>query len=345
MTVLRRAPKVRLGVVGYGEWGPNHARNFSSLPDVNVVAIVDPRPERLRAARANFPRVRTFRHHHDLLKTRDLDCVVVATPTCSHARIVEDALQAGMHVLCEKPLSSTVDDARRLIEIAEKGGRFLMVGHVFLFNGGILKLRDLINSGELGGIRYLTCRRTNLGPIRSDVNAVWDLASHDVSILNFLLDALPTMVSAVGGVFLQRRLEDVAFLTLTYPNNVLAHIHVSWMDPVKVREITAVGDAKMAIWNDLSSLGPIRIFDRGIIEPREYRDFGEFQLLTREGDVTIPRVVMEEPLKTQARHFVAATRGHGDGLSDGRFGLGVVKVLAAVDRSMARGGAPVPVDA
>jgi predicted dehydrogenase len=219
-----------------------------------------------------------------------------------------------------------------------------MVGHVFLFNSGILKLRELLAGEELGTVRYLTARRTNLGPIRDDVNAAWDLASHDISIMNFLLNAHPLQVSAVGQAYLGRPLQDVAFLTLTYPGDVLANVHVSWLDPVKVREITAVGDAKMVVWDDLSSFGPIRIFDKGVVRGRRYSDFGDFQLLARQGDVTIPHVPMEEPLRAQARHFISALTSGAGCLSDARFGLGVVKALAAADRSMARGGAPVPVE-
>jgi predicted dehydrogenase len=219
-----------------------------------------------------------------------------------------------------------------------------MVGHVFLFNSGIRKLKQLLADGELGDVRYLTARRTNLGPIRDDVNAAWDLASHDISILNFLLDAAPIEVSAVGHGYLGRPLQDVAFLTLGYPNGVLANVHVSWLDPVKVREMTAVGEKKMVVWNDLSAIGPIRIFDRGVVRGRRYADFGDFQLLARQGDVIIPHVTMEEPLRAQARHFVAAVASGDVGVSDARFGLGVVQALAAADRSMAKGGTPVAIE-
>jgi predicted dehydrogenase len=280
-----------------------------------------------------------------LIAAGDLDALVVATPTSTHASIVRDALDAGLHVLCEKPMCSTVMDAQELAARAAAEGLLLMVGHVFLFNSGILRLRQLVKENTLGTLRYLNCRRTNLGPIRNDVNAVWDLASHDVSIANFLLDAMPAEVSAVGQSYLQSPVQDVAFLTLRYPNDVLVHIHVSWLDPVKVREITVVGDAKMAVWDDVASLGPIRIFDKGVIRSRPYSDYGEFQLLTREGDVSIPRVVMEEPLRAQARQFVRVLAGAENNFADARFGLGVVKVLAAADASMARGGAPVHVEA
>lgn len=334
-----------MGVIGFGEWGPNHVRNFSSLPGVKVVGVADAQPERLRAAAQQFEDVGTFLTHGEMLEQLGLTAVVVATPTSTHAPIIRDALNAGVHVLCEKPVCSTVDDACDIASRAEQSGLVVMVGHVFLFNSGIRKLRQLLADAELGTVRYLTARRTNLGPIRDDVNASWDLASHDISIMNFLLDAQPVQVSAVGQGYLGRPLQDVAFLTLTYPDGVLANVHVSWLDPVKVREITAVGTTKMVVWNDLSSIGPIRIFDKGVVRGRRYADFGDFQLLARQGDVTIPHVPMEEPLRAQARQFIAALTSGDAGISDARFGLGVVKVLAAADRSMAGGGSPVAVDA
>jgi predicted dehydrogenase len=344
MAAPERSDVLRIGVVGYGEWGPNHVRNFQSFPNVRVAGVADSRRDRLTKACEHHPGIRTFTDYRELIGSGDLNALVVATPTSTHAAIVEDALDAGLHVLCEKPLCSSVADAQRLVARTGNGGPLLMVGHVFLFNAGVLRLRQLVKDNALGTVRYLSCRRTNLGPIRNDVNAVWDLASHDISIANFLLDAMPLDVSAVGQAYLQPPVQDVAFITLRYPNDVLAHIHVSWLDPVKVREITTVGDAKMAVWDDLSSVGPVRIFDKGVVRTRTYSDFGEFQLLAREGDVTIPRVVMEEPLRVQARHFLHAIAGAGDGLSDARFGLGVVKVLAAADASIAGGGVPVRVD-
>lgn len=342
---MPRSKQIRIGVVGFGEWGPNHVRNFSNLPEAKVMGIADPRPERLKAARQQFQGIRTFQSHKALMEAVPLDALVVATPTSTHAEIVRDALEAGLHVLCEKPLCLRVEEGEGLIRLAEAKGLLLMVGHVFLFNAGILKLRQLVQERELGAVQYLTCRRTNLGPIRGDVNVIWDLASHDVSITNYLLNALPLQVSGVGQAYLRKGLQDVAFVTLTYPDGLLAHLHVSWLDPVKVREITAVGDRKMATWNDLIPFGPIRLYDKGVIKERHYADFGQFQLLTREGDVTIPRIPMEEPLRVQARHFLAALKGEVECLSDGRFALDVLNVLSAIDRSMAADGSPVPVEA
>ena len=334
---------INLGIVGFGEWGPNHARSFSNLPHARLVGIADPSPERLEAARQRFREVRTFKSHKDLMKTVPLDAVVVATPASTHANIVRDALEAGLHVLCEKPLCLELEEAEGLIQLADAQSLILMVGHIFLFNAGILKLRRFIQERELGAIQYLNCQRTNLGPIRRDVSVIWDLASHDISITNFLLNTLPIQVSAVGHSYLRHGIQDVAFITLTYPDNVLAHVHVSWLDPMKVRKITVVGDRKMVTWNDLSSFGPIRLFDKGVIKERHYADFGQFQLLTRDGDVMIPRISMEEPLIVQSRHFLAALQRKEDCVTNGRFGLDVLKVMLAIDRSIAAGGACSPV--
>lgn len=336
---VARSRQVQVGIVGFGEWGPNHARTFSNLCDAMVVGIADPRPERLEAARQRFKEARTFKSHKELIDTMPLDALVVATPASTHAMIVRDALEAGLHVLCEKPLCLHVEEGESLTQLANAQGLVLMVGHVFLFNAGITKLRRFIQERELGAVQYLTCQRTNLGPIRHDVSAIWDLASHDISISNYLLSALPIQVSAVGHAYLREGIQDVAFVTLTYPDGILVHLHVSWLDPVKVRRITIVGDRKMVTWNDLASIGPLRLFDKGIIKEHQYTDFGQFQLLTREGDVMIPRVPMEEPLVVQSRHFLAALKREVECLSDGRFALDVLKVLMAIDQSIAAGGA------
>jgi predicted dehydrogenase len=340
---MTRSKQVRIAVVGFGEWGPNHVRNLAKLPDTRVMGIADRRLQRLQAARQQFKGIHTFQTHKELLDSVAIDALVVATPTSTHAEIVGTALEAGIHVLCEKPLCLDLEQGKVLLQLARSKSLVLMVGHVFLFNPGIVKLRQFIQEKEVGAVHYLACRRTNLGPIREDVNAVWDLASHDVSIANYLLNGLPREVSAIGQAYLRPDLQDVAFVTLTYPGNVLVHLHVSWLNPVKVREITIVGDRKMVTWNDLA-LEPIRIYDKGVIKERHYTDFSQFQLLTREGDATIPRIQMEEPLLVQGRHFLAALKGEAECVSDGRFALDVMKVLIAIDRSMAAGGSPIKVE-
>ncbi len=333
---------IRIGIIGYGQWGPNHVRNFSACPNAHVTAIADSRPERLTAARQQSNHVpHYFPTAEALLASGQVDAVVVSTPTGTHAAMVRRALEAGLHVLCEKPLCTHATEGDELVALAKRATRMLMVGHVFLFNQGILKLREYLQQGTLGDLYYLAARRTNLGPIREDVNAAFDLAAHDLAIFQFLLGRQPAEVSAVGRAFLQPNIHDAAFLTLTYPPQTLAHIQVSWLDPKKVREITLVGSRKMAVWDDLALVGPVSLYDTGVIREQYYDDYGHFHLLAREGDVTIPRIKMEEPLRAQARYFLSCIERGAMDYSDGASGVAVVRILEAVNRSMAQRGAPV----
>ena len=334
----------RVAIVGCGEWGPNHIRNFAALHNAQLVAVVDSRAERLERAAAIVPGVAVFHRATDMLAAVRPDVVVVATPTETHTALVRESLEAGAHVLCEKPLCANARDAEALLRLADERGRRLAVGHVFLFNHGILKLKQILDRRQLGRLMYLSSRRTNLGPIRRDVNAVLDLASHDVAIFNFLIGAVPLEAAAVGKAFLQPGIEDVSFITLQYPDDILAAIHVSWLDPKKVREITVVGEDRMAIWDDLASLGPVMVFDKSVTRNREYADFGEFQLRAREGDVVVPLVQREEPLRLQARELLASLEEGRRGRSDGRAGADVVRVLAVINASILSNGAPVRIE-
>ncbi len=336
---------INIGVIGCGQWGPNHIRNFSNLPNSEVVAVADLDGNRLKQILKQYPSTTIIeKNYMRLLERENIHAVVIATPTKSHYRVTKDALEAGKHVLCEKPLCQTVEEGEELTALAEKKGLILMVGHVFLFNPGILKLKEILKFNDLGKIYYIAATRTNLGPIRNDVNSVYDLASHDISIFNFLLDALPLEVSAVGMSFLQKGIEDVTFISMKYPNDILANIRVSWLDPKKIRQITVVGDKKMVSWDDLVNIGPVMIFDKGVLREPYYEDYGEFQLLAREGDAVIPRVKMEEPLRVQARYFLSCLEKRSIEISDGRNGVDVVRVITAVIKSISMGGHPVKVE-
>ena len=247
-------------------------------------------------------------------------------------------------MLCEKPLTLRTRESEELIELAEAKGLTLMVGHVFMFNPGILYMKEQIVSGSLGRIYYMDAVRTNLGPIRQDVGAIFDLASHDVSIFNFLLDAEPREVSAQGGCYLHPDREDMAFLTLEYPNNTLCHSHVSWLNPRKVRQLTVVGEQKMAVWDDMSPLEPIRVYDKGLEEPPYYDNFGQFQMILRDADITIPKVNMFEPLHRQDEHFVTCIRERRRPLPDGRSGLTVVRALEKAVASLRQQGRSLPIE-
>jgi predicted dehydrogenase len=254
------------------------------------------------------------------------------------------AIAAGKHVLCEKPLATTSLECEKLISAATERGVVLMVGHVFLFNGGILKLKELTSFNDLGRLYYASAVRTNLGPIRDDVNASVDLASHDISIFNFLFGSAPISASACGHSYLKQGVEDIVFITLTYPNEMIAGIEVSWLNPQKVRRITLVGDKKMVTWDDLSSSGAITIYDKGVIREPYYDSYGEFHLLAREGDVTIPKLQLEEPLKRQGRFFIDALTKKSASVCSGERGWDVVRTLEAINESIKQGGAPVAIE-
>jgi predicted dehydrogenase len=330
---------IRVAVIGCGRWGPNHLRTFQSLPGSSVAMVVDADTERLASIRRAHPDVRCEQDHLAALDDPAIDAVVVATPMSTHYQLVRDAIVSGKHVLCEKPLCETAKEGEELLELAEANRRLLMVGHVFLFNAGIERLRELVQAGELGRLYYLAAARTNLGPIRPDANAAYDLATHDIAIFNWIIGAQPEAASATGAAFLQPEVEDVVFISLRYPGNVAASIQASWLDPKKVRQITVVGSQRMATWDDLQLNTPMAIFDKGAKVVTDYGDFGEFlRLSTWEGDVRLPKIGSEEPLKTQARRFLEYLERGRVERSDGAFALGVVKTLEAVAASMRAGG-------
>ena len=329
---------VRIGIVGFGAWGPNHARNLNVQEGCRVVQIADVSETRLRQARKQYPDVDVTIDAETVIEGSGNDAVVIATPLGSHHNLVRRALLADKHVLCEKPLTRTSEEAKELIEIAASKRLVLMVGHVFMFNPGALFLKEEIDRGELGRVYYLDLVRTNLGPIRQDVGAIYDLASHDISICNFLLETQPSEVACNAAFYLQRDREDVAFLTLYYPNQVVANIHVSWLDPRKVRQVTVVGNSKMALWDDINTTEPLRLYDKGVAAERAYNTFGEFHMVLRDGNIVIPKVRMFEPLTREAHHFVSCVRERRPPICDGHSGLAVVRVLETALESLKNGG-------
>jgi predicted dehydrogenase len=329
---------IQIGLIGYGHWGPNHARIFNAMPDCRVAAVCDSVPRRLEAVSSAYPLVQVTQDFKALLRDPELNAVVVATPLMTHYGLVKEALQAGKDVLVEKPICYTSHEANELVELAETTGQVLMCGHIFLFNAGIIKLRDYIRDGTIGRVYYMAATRTNLGPMRTDVNALYDLGSHDVSIFHYLLDGRPREVGAWGECFLQHDLEDVAFATLEYPNRTLCHMHVSWLNPRKERTLVIVGDRKMAVWDDMQPLEALRLYDKGLMQEPHYDSFGQFQLVLRDADVLIPRLQAEEPLLAQNRHFLQCIRDRKRPLTDGAFSRDVVAALEALRRSLRKGG-------
>ena len=299
---------------------------------------------RLERVREAYPGLRSERDYRLILKDSNIDAVVVATPIGTHYEIVRESLLAGKHVLCEKPLCKNSEQGEKLVELARTEGRRLMVGHVFLFNPGIAKLKELVDTGDLGDLRYLSASRANLGIFQSDANVAYDLCSHDISIFNWLLGSEPEVVSATGASFVQSGIEDVIFVSMRYPRNVLASMHASWLDPKKVRQITVVGSRQMATWDDLQPTTPVAVYDKGATAVPDYGDYGEFLRLSMwDGDVRLPKVDFVEPLKLQALEFLESLQDGHAGRSDGAFGLSVVKVLEAIDSSIQQGGSPVRV--
>lgn len=334
-----------IAILGCGYWGINYARVFSELPESRVEVICDLRPERLQEIGQRFPRVSLTTDIEDALNMDSVDIVVVCTHAASHYEVTRLCLTAGKHVLVEKPMATTSDDAKELIDLAQAQGVTLMVGHTFLYNSGVQKVKSYIEKDEVGQIYYMYARRTNLGPIRRDVNALWDLAPHDISIFDYFLDSVPTWVSAVGVKALHNGREDVGFIALGYENGVVGHIHVSWADPNKVREVVVVGSEKRIVFNDLDALERVRVFEKGVTSAAttEASTYGEYHLLMRDGDMISPKVEVSEPLKNQCSHFLECVTQGSQPLTDGQAGLEVVQVMNAINRSLERNGAPVEV--
>jgi predicted dehydrogenase len=268
---------------------------------------------------------------------------VIATPACTHFDVTRAALEAGKHVLLEKPMCTALADARALLAVAAARSRVLMHGHVFVYNAGIRYLHDGIAKGSFGAIQYIHATRTNLGPIRRDVNVVEDLATHELTIFDYLLGRNPNWVSATGSCLLGTTHEDVAFVTVEYGRSTLAHVHVSWLNPQKVRTITLVGDQKMVVWNDMEPLEQIRVYDKGVMDEPYYDSFGEFQLRLREGDIVIPRLNMQEPLKVQAEAFLRRLTTGEATPSESDAGVRVVACLDAIGQSLREAGRRIPV--
>ncbi len=329
---------IGIGIIGAGYWGPKHIRVFSELSQARVEMIADLDELRLLAIKSQYPSIRTTTDYRELLGSPSVDAVVIATPVSTHARIARDTILAGRHVLVEKPITSSSEEAEKLIGLAEARGTVLMVGHTFLYHPAVWALRKLVQSGELGEVYYVHSQRLNLGLFQRDINVVWDLAPHDVSILLHVLEMDPLAVSAHGYAYVQHGIEDVAYLHIGFPHRVRAEIHVSWLDPNKVRRITVVGSKKMAVYDDVETLEKIRIYDKGVVAPPRTASFGEFQLSYRYGDITIPHVPSLEPLRTECEHFAECILNGATPLSDGSQGLKVVQVLEAAQASLSAGG-------
>jgi predicted dehydrogenase len=331
---------VRIGVLGCGYWGPNHIRNLSSLKQAGAEMTVaaDRDPARRRHIADLYPWVGLVEEAEAVIEDPAIDAVVIATPVSTHFPLARKALLAGKHVLVEKPFVTEVEQADELVTLAAARQRVLMVGHTFEYTAAVNRVRDLVAAGEVGDVLYVRSLRVNLGLFQKDINVLWDLAPHDVSILAYVLQKSPVAVSAVGSAHVTQGVEDVVNMTLEFGPTLMANVIVSWLDPRKVREMTIVGNRKMLVYDDISANEKIRIFDKGVEGPSHYDSFGEFHYSYRYGDIVTPMLKEYEPLRAECSHFLECIRTGARPRSSGEVGARVTRVLAAAERSLREEG-------
>lgn len=334
---------IRVALIGYGHWGPNYLRNLLPMDQVQVTVVCDSNTKALAKIQKIAPHIRAIGDYNAILEDSNIDAVIIAVPATLHYTLTRKALLAGKHVLVEKPLALKVSEAEELTNLAEKKERILMVGHTFLYNSAVRKMKEYIERGTLGKIYYLQSARTHLGLIRTDVSAVWDLAPHDVSIFNYLLGQPPTRVSAVGMAHLNPQLEDVAFLNFFYGDKVLGSVHISWIDSNKQRQLSVIGSKARVFFDDLNPLEKIRFFEKGVSLDKPYENFGEFQLLLRDGDILSPKIEPEEPLRNVCEDFIQCVLSGRKPVADGRNGLELVCAMVAAQESIGKNGVPVDI--
>lgn len=333
--------KINIGIIGLGYWGPNYARLCFELEDVNLSWCADSSTEALRKISQKYPTTKVTPDYKTILQDPDLDAVVIVTPAQTHFKITKDALLAGKHILLEKPLTAKLSEAEELGKLVKKLKRILMVDHVFRFNSAVEKLKNFIKSGELGKIYYLSASYTALGPIRKDVDAMWDLAPHWVYVINYLLGTKPMTVSARGGDFLMNRMNDVVFLNFEFPQKILANIHISWLYPQKVRSIAVVGDKKMAVLDDVSPEAKLTLYDKSAKYNSMDPNFANLQVIFQDGDVVIPKIENREPLKEGFKHFLKCIKEKKQPKTGIEEGVEVVEILEKANESIRKGGIPI----
>lgn len=325
---------VGIGVVGYGYWGPNLVRNFSVYEGSDVIAVCDRDPDRLKRAKAAYPAIEVLEDYEALLKHPKVDAIAIATSVNTHYHLAKAALMAGKHVLVEKPMTEDSESSRELVELAAQKGLVLLVDHTFTYTGAVNKIRDLVKSGEIGDLLYYDSIRVNLGLFQHDVNVLWDLAVHDLSILLYITDKRPVAVSAQGVRAVPHNPESVAYMSLFFSDDTIAHINVNWLAPVKVRQTLIGGTKKMVVYDDLDPSEKIRIYDKGVEFEHDPEEVRQMLISYRSGDVLIPRIAQTEALQLEVQEFVAAIEGRGKVRSPGSFGLEVVQLLEAATQSL-----------
>ncbi len=333
---------INIGVIGYGYWGPNLVRNFAEVPGATVTAVSDFKTDLLLKAQTRYPTIQVTTDCRDIFDDPTIDAVAIATPVSTHFDLALAALKAGKHVLVEKPMTVTTEQALRLIDEAERRNRVLMVDHTFVYTGAVQKMRELVASAQLGDIYYYDSVRVNLGLFQHDVNVIWDLAVHDLSIMDYVLQTQPYAVSATGMSHVAGEPENIAYLTLFFNNNSIAHIHVNWLAPVKVRRTLIGGSQKMIVFDDLEPSEKLKVYDKGITLNGNPNKNAEkvYQMLIgyRAGDMWAPKLEVKEALRTEAMHFIECIEQGKRPITDGQAGLHVVKILEAATLSMKKQG-------
>jgi predicted dehydrogenase len=333
--------RLRVAVIGAGNWGRNHVRTIAGLPEATLSAVCDVDDVRLEAVRRQYPAVTATTVLEEALDVAD--AVIVATPAASHAPVARAAIERGLAVLVEKPFALSTDEATAVARLAEAKRVPVVAGHLLLFHPAVVRLREMLAAGELGDPYYLYSQRVNLGQVRPDENALWSFGPHDISVALFLLQERPRAVAAHGRSYLQPGIEDVVFLTLEFPSGALAHVQMSWLDPHKERRLTVVGSRRMVVFDDMQPREKLKVFDKGVERPPEYRSFGE-SLAIREGDIFIPRIPNQEPLNAELRHFVAVARGEAPPRVDAWDGVEVVRILELASSSLHGDGRALPIE-
>ncbi len=327
----------KVGVIGCGYWGPNLIRNFTQLKKSNVIRVADLDETRLAHMKRLYHTIETTKDYREIVNDPEIDIVTIATPVHTHYKLAWEALSADKHVFVEKPIAASVSEAEALIALSEKHQRKLMVGHTFVYTEAVRKMKEIIDSGELGELYYISSQRLNLGLFQQDINVIWDLAPHDISIILYLLDQEPQMVSAIGASHINPAIEDVAVLTLRFSGSLLGFIQTSWLDPDKIRKMTVVGSKKMMVYDDVQPTEKIRIYDKSVEKPIHYDTYTEFHYSYKYGDIVIPKIGGSEPLRTELNHFIECIENDEKPLSDGESGLQVVKILEAAQKSLDNG--------
>lgn len=333
--------QIKVGVVGCGYWGPNLIRNFRALPDCSLKVMCDINQDRLKHLRTLYPEVEGSTDFNHLVNGAGLDAIVIATAVRFHYQMAKASLLAGKHTFIEKPMAASARECEELVQIAQEKGLVLMIGHTFLYSPAVRKIKELVEWGDLGEIRYICARRLNLGLYQKDINVAWDLAPHDISIILHIMEENPTTVNCRGSAHVTPGIEDVTSMWLNFSNDRSAIIHSSWLDPRKTREMTIVGSKRMIVYDDIAAIEKIKIYDARVERPPHYDTFGDFHYSYHYGDMHVPYLKQEEPLRSECQHFLDCVKEGISPLTDGRRGLELVKILEASSQSLKLGGAPI----